>query len=86
MRRFIEAGEEARFVEELPLKLVIIDETVVMFGMEDPVGGSSELTLAVVEHRALAKVLKLAFDAVWEQGVAIDDVAARAPRRRVRVA
>jgi len=86
VRRFIEAGEEARFVEELPLKLVIIDETVVMFGMEDPVGGSSELTLAVVEHRALAKVLKLAFDAVWEQGVAIDDVAARAPRRRVRVA
>ena len=36
--RFIEAGEEARFVDELPLKLVIIDETIVMFGMQDPVG------------------------------------------------
>ena len=40
VRRFIEAGEEARFVEELPLKLVIIDETIVMFGMEDPVAGA----------------------------------------------
>ena len=36
-RAFIEAGEEARFVPELPLKLVIIDERYVMFGMEDPV-------------------------------------------------
>ena len=41
VRRFIEAGEDARFVPELPLKLVIIDETIVMFGMEDPVAGSA---------------------------------------------
>ena len=39
IRRYIEAGEEARFVTELPLKLVIIDEQIVMFGIEDPVGG-----------------------------------------------
>ena len=42
VRRFIEAGEEARFVDALPLKLVIIDETIVMFGMEDPVAGTSD--------------------------------------------
>ena len=85
VRRFIEAGEEARFVEELPLKLVIIDEKFVMFGMEDPVAGQSELTMVVVEHSALAKVLKVAFDAVWAQGVTIDDVR-RARKRSVRVA
>jgi sugar-specific transcriptional regulator TrmB len=73
VRRFIEAGENARFVEELPLKLVIIDEAVVMFGMEDPVAGSSALTMMVVEHPQLAKVLKLAFLAVWEQGLPFDD-------------
>ena len=50
VRRFIEAGEEARFVDELPLKLVIIDETIVMFGMEDPVAGTPDLTIMVVEH------------------------------------
>ncbi|MGZ4339081.1 MAG: TrmB family transcriptional regulator [Gaiellaceae bacterium] len=86
VRRFIEAGEEARFVERLPLKLVIIDETVVMFGMEDPVAGASELTIVVVEHRALAKVLKIAFDAVWAQGLTIDDCTARRSKRRVRAA
>ena len=72
VRRFLEAGEDARFVPELPLKLVIIDETIVMFGMEDPVAGSSELTIVVVEHKSLAKVLKTAFDAIWASGLTFD--------------
>ncbi len=89
IRRFIEAGEEARFVEELPLKLVIIDEAIVMFGMQDPVGGPSELTIIVVEHPALATLLKIAFDAMWSRGLTFDElVAARtaAPREAVRTA
>jgi sugar-specific transcriptional regulator TrmB len=77
VRRFVEAGEEARFVEELPLKLVIIDEAIVMFGMQDPVAGPSELTIIVVEHPALATLLKIAFDAVWSRGLTLDDVEAQ---------
>jgi HTH-type transcriptional regulator, sugar sensing transcriptional regulator len=73
VRRFIEAGEKARFCPELPLKLVIIDESIVMFGMEDPVAGSSELTIMVVEHPSLAGILKIAFNAVWEQGLTFDE-------------
>ena len=69
VRRFIEAGEDARFVPQLPLKLVIIDETIVMFGMEDPVAGSNDLTIVVVEHSSLARVLKTAFDAIWASGL-----------------
>jgi len=76
VRRFITAGEEARFVAELPLKLVIIDEIIVMFGMEDPVAGSSELTMVVVEHEALARLLKIAFDAVWAQGLTFEQAEA----------
>jgi hypothetical protein len=33
--------------------------------------------LAVVEHHALARLLKIAFDAVWAQGLAFDELAAR---------
>jgi sugar-specific transcriptional regulator TrmB len=76
VQRFIAAGEQARFVPELPLKLVIIDETIVMFGMEDPVAGSEDLTIMVVEHRALASVLKIAFEAVWERGSTLEEHAA----------
>jgi sugar-specific transcriptional regulator TrmB len=72
VKRFVEAGEQARFVPNLPLKLVIIDETIVMFGMEDPIAGSSDLTIVVVEHQSLAKVLKTAFDAIWDTGLTFD--------------
>jgi sugar-specific transcriptional regulator TrmB len=73
VRHFIALGEQARFVPELPLKLVIIDETIVMFGMQDPVAGSEELTMMVVEHPSLATVLKTAFEAYWAQGVTFDE-------------
>jgi hypothetical protein len=72
VQQFIEAGEEARFVPDLPLKLVIIDETIVMFGMQDPVEGSSDLTIVVVEHPSLARTLKLAFEATWATGLTFE--------------
>ncbi len=72
VQRFVESGEDARFVPSLPLKLVIIDETIVMFGMEDPVAGSSELTIVVVEHHSLARVLKTAYEAIWATGLTFD--------------
>jgi HTH-type transcriptional regulator, sugar sensing transcriptional regulator len=78
VRQFIEAGEQARFVEELPLKLVIIDERIVLFGMEDPVEAGPALTMLVVEHPALATVLKIAFMQVWREGLDFDEAAAQA--------
>jgi sugar-specific transcriptional regulator TrmB len=72
VRRFVRAGEEARVVPELPLKLVVIDEAIVMIGMQDPVAASNDLTIMVVEHPSLARVLKTAFNAYWEQGLTFD--------------
>ena len=82
IRRYIQAGEEARFVSELPLKLVIIDEQIVMFGIEDPVAGSSILTMIVVEHPSLAKLLKIAFEAVWTTGLTFEEASERFSRER----
>jgi HTH-type transcriptional regulator, sugar sensing transcriptional regulator len=78
VRSFVQAGEQARFVEELPLKLVIIDERIVLFGMEDPVEAGAELTMLVVEHPALAKVLKVAFMQVWGEGLDFEEATAHA--------
>ena len=66
--RFIEVGEQARVVERLPLKLVVIDERVAVFTMEDPVAGSTDLTIMIVEHPGFAGLLKLAFENAWEAG------------------
>ena len=84
VQRFIEAGEEARFVELVPLKLVIIDEAIVMFGMQDPVAGSEELTIMVVEHPALALTLKVAFDGVWDRGLTYEKAVAERARTEAR--
>lgn len=86
VRRFLDAGEEARFVPQLPLKLVIIDEEIVMFGMEDPVAGSAELTIVVVEHSSLAKVLKTAFDAIWSSALTFEQAYDLLVTRRARSA
>ena len=86
VQRFVEAGEDARFVPELPLKLVIIDETIVMFGMEDPVAGSADLTIVVVEHQSLAKVLKTAFDAIWQTGLTFEQAHELLVARKVATA
>ena len=86
VRRFIEAGEEARFVPELPLKLVIIDEVFVMFGMEDPVAGGSELTIVVIEHPSLAQILKIAFETVWAGGLTFEQAYDRLVTRKVQTA
>ncbi len=88
--RFVEAGEQARFVETLPLKLVIIDEAIVMFGMEDPVAGgfagASDLTIMVVDHPSLARVLKTAFEATWASGMTFEDAAQHHARLAARTA
>lgn len=68
VRRFVEAGEQARVVDQLPLKLVVIDERVALFTMEDPVAGVTDLTIMIVEHPGFAGLLKLAFERAWEAG------------------
>jgi len=78
VERFVEAGEQARVVDRLPMKLAIIDERVAMFSLKDPVAGGDELTILVVEHPALAALLKIAFEAVWDGAEEFADPA-RAP-------
>jgi sugar-specific transcriptional regulator TrmB len=68
VRQFVAAGERARVVDELPLKLVLIDDRIALFTMEDPVAGNPGLTIMIVEHASLARLLKLAFERVWDSG------------------
>lgn len=73
IRRFIEAGEEARFVEELPLKMALVDRSLVMFALDDPVASGAEATMMVVEHPALADALRITFETVWERAITFEE-------------
>jgi sugar-specific transcriptional regulator TrmB len=74
---FISHGEEARFIEHLPLKLVIVDEEIVMFAMEDPIAGRTDLTILVIEHKQLAQLVKIAFETLWDRGESFEAACAR---------
>jgi HTH-type transcriptional regulator, sugar sensing transcriptional regulator len=86
VQAFLDAGEEARFVAELPLKLGIIDERTVLFAMPDPIAGREDVTTLVIEHPHLAGTLKMAFESVWADGLSFADacerVGVRPPRAR----
>jgi sugar-specific transcriptional regulator TrmB len=63
----VRAGEEARVLEELPMKIAIFDGKIVLLALEDPVSKQPSFTTQIVEHRALAKGLKILFETLWEQ-------------------
>lgn len=90
VQEFIAAGEQARVVDELPVKLVLVDERVALFTLEDPVAADPELTIVIVENAAWVSLLKIAFEAIWARAEAFPDPSGDAavrngsPRRRSR--
>ncbi|HZC73642.1 MAG TPA: helix-turn-helix domain-containing protein [Jatrophihabitans sp.] len=77
IEEFIAAGEQARFAEKLPMKLVVIDERIVLFALNDPVAGADELTSVVVDHSRLAASLKIAFESVWASALTLPQACRR---------
>jgi len=75
--RFAEAGEGIRIADELPLKLVIADQALVLFDMADPVAETGATTSLIIEHPALARTLRQAFTAIWEQAEPLEKALAR---------
>ncbi len=65
--RMSKRGEESRVAKSLPMKMFVFDEKIAMYALEDPISGETFLTMQVVEHRALAKSLKMLFYHIWEQ-------------------
>lgn len=62
----VKMGEKARVMKELPMKMVVVDEEVVMLPMEDPVSSGTSFTAQIIRHRGLAKTLRLSFESLWE--------------------
>jgi sugar-specific transcriptional regulator TrmB len=69
VRQLHTLGDAIRFVSELPLKVNLYDERISVILLQDPVSGHSSLTCLVIEHASMAKALKVAFEALWTQGI-----------------
>lgn len=65
---FVAAGEDARIVDDIPLKMVLVDRSRALFSLTDPVAGALTSTNILVEHPELTAALTLAFDTVFATG------------------
>ena len=64
---FAKAGEEARIVDNLPMRLGIFDSKIVMFALIDPSMGVETSTVQVIEHPAMVESLKMLFESIWQK-------------------
>jgi HTH-type transcriptional regulator, sugar sensing transcriptional regulator len=66
-------GEEVRIINELPIKLVISDETTTMFALNDKISLKPSITSIVIDHPMFAKVLKEVFTSYWEKSITLKE-------------
>lgn len=67
-----EIGEEARLIEKLPMKLVISDESLVMFALNDRISLKPNITSMYVDHPGYAAALKKMFESYWADGISVE--------------
>lgn len=77
-RSFVDAGERARLVAEVPMRLCIADGARVLMSMRDPRADGASSTSLLIEHPALAQLLIQAYESIWSSGEEFSAAAARA--------
>ena len=70
---FQNLGEEVRLVKELPMKLAVCDERLVMFTLNDRVALKSSLTTMIIEHPDFVLALKKVFESYWSMGITVEE-------------
>lgn len=75
IKKYEAIGEEARIIKELPMKMVISDDTITMFALSDRVSLKPSLTTMIVDHPDFAKAQKKVFETYWAEAIPIKDFA-----------
>ncbi|MFA7361584.1 MAG: helix-turn-helix domain-containing protein [Candidatus Kapaibacterium sp.] len=73
IRRYESVGEEARIINELPIKLVIVDESISIVSLLDNVSINPSLTTMIVHHNIFAKSQKTLFELYWDKAITVDE-------------
>lgn len=66
-------GEQARVIKELPMKLVISDDTTTMLALNDRVSLKPSITTIIVDHPSFAKAHKEVFETYWAKAIPFED-------------
>ncbi|OGC42849.1 hypothetical protein A2Y85_06180 [candidate division WOR-3 bacterium RBG_13_43_14] len=66
IHKCVMAGERARVIEKLPIKMYVFDNHYVLMALANIHTTTSPLTMLVVEHPALALASQILFNHLWE--------------------
>lgn len=69
--RFEREGEEVRVIDHLPMKLLIVDDTAVMFTVQNSVA-RNESTSMVLHHSDVTQALIALHEMFWEKSTPLD--------------
>jgi sugar-specific transcriptional regulator TrmB len=72
VRQFVAWGQQARVVDELPIKVNLFDERVTLLSLQDPLTGRLSFTALCISHPNLTRMLKVAFEGLWARGEPFD--------------
>lgn len=67
IEKCIQAGEKARLIKHLPIKMYIFDQRYVLMALENPKLVTSPLTMLVIDHPGLAMTARISFDYLWKK-------------------
>jgi HTH-type transcriptional regulator, sugar sensing transcriptional regulator len=62
-----EDAKNTRAIKELPMKMAIYDERIVLLHLKDPIIPDSSYTTQIINQPEFARTMKLAFESLWEQ-------------------
>lgn len=69
VKLFHDAGGVARISPKIPLKLIIFDQKVVLFNLENQAGNNVNFTTLSIEHVDMGEILKRIFDLYWAESI-----------------
>jgi len=67
IEKCVQAGEQARVIEHLPIKMYVFDQRYVLMALDTSRSATSTLTMLVIEHPGLAQATKMLFEHLWKK-------------------
>jgi|WetSurMetagenome_2_1015567.scaffolds.fasta_scaffold08898_3 HTH-type transcriptional regulator, sugar sensing transcriptional regulator len=73
IEKYQKVGEEARILEELPMKLLVSDENISMFTLCDRISMKPSMTSLLVNHPSFTKAMREVFNSYWQKGYTLEE-------------
>jgi sugar-specific transcriptional regulator TrmB len=73
VRQCIAWGQQARFLDDVPVKMQLHDDKVALLSLQDPLGGEPRFTAIAVTNLGLTQLLSVAFESLWERAETVGE-------------